>query len=83
MIFAVVCNCGRSIGDLYMVYSEMRKGVIDAELAKLGRPIDPDLTHLATDFKPQLGVVLDKLGITAECCRVRFLTSVEFDDLYG
>lgn len=64
-----------------MLYSEMRKEVIESELKKLGRPIEPDLTHLATDFQPVMGEILDKLGITLECCRVRFLTSVEFDDL--
>jgi DNA-directed RNA polymerase subunit N (RpoN/RPB10) len=83
MIFAITCHCGRSIGDLYPIYNALRQEVIDEELKSLGRDISPDLTYLATDFQPKLGEILDKLEINLECCRTRFLTSVEFDDLYG
>lgn len=83
MIFTVVCHCGRSIGELYPIYTALRQEVMDRELAKLGRDIAPDLTYLATDFQPELGEILDNLGVELECCRTRFLTSVEFDDLYG
>lgn len=83
MLFAIVCHCGRSIGDLYPVYSALRNMIMDAELKKLGRNISPDRLHLATDFQPRLGGVLDQLGINLECCRTRFLTSVEFEELYG
>ena len=82
MLFPVVCTCGRSIGDLHPIYTVLRQQVIDAELKKIGRNIDPDQTQLATDFHPQLGEILDNLGIELDCCRVRFLTNVEFNDLY-
>jgi len=83
MLFEVTCHCGRSIGDLYPLYCEMRREVVDEELKRLNRDIAPDRAHLIQDFKPQLGNVLDQLEIKLECCRTRFLTSVDFESLYA
>jgi len=73
----IVCFCGRSLGDIYDLFIEMRRQKINAALD--GE--EPVAFELAQQ-NIQLNDILDALHIRAECCRVRMLTQVEFKNYY-
>jgi DNA-directed RNA polymerase subunit N (RpoN/RPB10) len=77
----VVCYCGRSIGDLYDLYVELRRRKIISEHGELN--IDPDVVAFSDTLQVHTGDILDKLNLKLDCCRARMLSQVEFYDLYG
>lgn len=76
----IVCCCGRSIGDLFDVFSAMRS---ELYLITFGQTkFDPALLPIMPDLKVELGEILDNLHLHHDCCRVRIMTQVEFKELY-
>lgn len=77
----IVCYCGRSLGDIYPVFKEMRKQRYQEYLKK---DSDIEIVKLMTSTKidVKLGDILDALNINCECCRVRLLTQVEYSEYY-
>lgn len=77
----IVCLCGRSIGDLYDLFKQMKLEKI-IELYGTSENIDPTLLSICEDTKLRLDDVFEALNINMDCCRVRMMTMVEFKDLY-
>lgn len=75
----IVCSCGRSIGDLYDLYLEMKNEKIEASADV---EIDPLLLAITDSVSIDMSDVLDDLGLHVECCRTRITTLVQFKDLY-
>ena len=64
------CVCNLPLGGKWLTYLEMVKRYRKAE----GRPEKGDLVYLdRTTIITAEGRALDELGLTRECCRVRFL----------
>jgi DNA-directed RNA polymerase subunit N (RpoN/RPB10) len=77
----IVCYCGREIGCLYPLYSELRRRKIFAELGDVD--IDPDVAIFTPELQVEMGDILDQLNLKLQCCRARMLTQVPFYDVYG
>lgn len=75
----VLCSCGRDIGCLHRLFSEMRK---DKLKEKYGSVIDASMLQATSDLEIELGQILDDIGVTTICCRTKLLTQKLFVDVY-
>jgi len=70
----VACQCGYSIGSIYKAFMIL-KAKKNAEYM-----IDTDSTlptnSIITGEMPELGEILDKLGVYNICCRTNLITQV-------
>lgn len=82
MYFLIVCTCGQSLGDLADAYKLLRHKRTQEAIISSGRPIDPSVLATVDDMQPAMGADLTALGLTAECCRLRMLSCVEFKEIY-
>lgn len=73
------CFCGRSIGQYYILYNEMKRDKIQYQYGDLGA--DPDYLQCAI-IPVETGDILDNLNLHNDCCRARLLSQVRFMDLY-
>lgn len=72
--------CGRSLGDLYDLYQEMKKAKYADEFGD--EVIDPALLVLTEDFQIDISDIFEALCIEKECCRSHLMACVEMKDLY-
>jgi len=70
----VVCSCGYAIGSLYKAFRALKQDLNERQLAKDGDCL-PSNT-IITGQMPELGPILDALGIMNECCRNQMITMV-------
>ncbi len=74
----VVCFCGRTIGDLYDAFKELRK----RKYMNLDSEVDPKLYAITESVQIDLVDVFEQLNLHMDCCRTRMNTLVEFKDIY-
>lgn len=77
----IICNCGRSLGDLYDLFSEIRKDIYKDQYATIGN-IDPTLLAVTESMPIEMGVYLDKLKLFTSCCRVIMITQISFKEIF-
>ena len=79
----ITCYCGRSLGDLYDLFKEMRlKKYINFMKEHPELNIDPYMIPYCDDISIPLRDVFEALNINLQCCRARMLTQVEYKELY-
>lgn len=78
----VRCYCGRSIGDLYDIYTSIKLARYQEVYEKSDYVYDPKTMALNTRIQVEMGDVLDALGLKMECCRARMITQIEFKDFW-
>jgi DNA-directed RNA polymerase subunit N (RpoN/RPB10) len=78
----IVCYCGRSVGDLYPLFDEMRKERYEEYFKKTGHRIEPNRVTISSDVHVDLGDVFKKLNIRTQCCKARLLTQLEYKEYY-
>lgn len=78
----ILCVCGRSLGDLYDLYAEMRRDKYREFFAKSGIEIRPDYIPIAGDITVETGDILDALHLHLECCRTKMITQVLWEEVY-
>jgi len=76
----IVCYCGRSLGDLYDLFKELRAAEFRKKFGKL--EIDPGMIATAEDLQVELDGVFKMLHLNLQCCRVRMMSQIEFKELY-
>ena len=76
MLIPVKCYCGKVIADKYRYYVE------EVRRRKVAKSMHVDkvqyMTREFAEITPE-AEVLDEIGITKQCCRVRFLTHVDIE----
>jgi len=76
MTFPVRCfTCGNVIGSKYRYYqAEVRKRRVDMNKENIEK-----VTYFSVGNQEKSvdGVVLDEMGITNMCCRIKFMTHVD------
>jgi len=76
MTFPVRCfTCGNVIGNKYRYYqAEVRKRRVDMNKEKMEK-----VTYFSVGNQEKSvdGIVLDEMGITNMCCRIKFMTHVD------
>jgi DNA-directed RNA polymerase I, II, and III subunit RPABC5 len=76
MTFPVRCfTCGNVIGNKYRYYqAEVRKRRVDMNKEKMEK-----VTYFSVGNQEKSvdGIVLDEIGITNMCCRIKFMTHVD------
>jgi len=74
MTFPVRCfTCGNVIGNKYRYYqAEVRKRRIEKKDVEKVTYFSPGNQEKSVD-----GMVLDEMGITNMCCRIKFMTHVD------
>ena len=82
MLFPIVCNCGRPLGDYYDAYRLIYSILRDELINKSKYDVKPSMIMLPNTFNPSMGEVLDKLCIYTECCRKTMLAGTEFHDYF-
>jgi len=82
MLYPVQCTCGRAIGDLADAFKLLRYRKIQKIMDDTDRVINPHVLAMVDDLQPDLGDILDQLGLHIECCRTKMMTTVEFWELY-
>jgi len=78
----IVCFCGRSLGDLFDLFREMRAIKYADAYSNLDFDIDPNLLAITESVQVKLDDVLDDLCLNLDCCRTHMLTQVEFAEIY-
>lgn len=82
MLYPIQCTCGRAIGDLADAYKLLRRIKIQKIMNAKDRVVNPHVLAMVDDLHPDVGDILDSLGLYMECCRVKMMTTVEFWELY-
>ena len=76
MTFPVRCfTCGNVIGNKYRYYqAEVRKRRVDMDKENMEK-----VTYFSVGNQEKSvdGIVLDEMGITNMCCRIKFMTHVD------
>lgn len=76
MTFPVRCfTCGNVIGNKYRYYqAEVRKRRVDMNKENMEK-----VTYFSVGNQEKSvdGIVLDEMGITNMCCRIKFMTHVD------
>jgi DNA-directed RNA polymerase I, II, and III subunit RPABC5 len=76
MTFPVRCfTCGNVIGNKYRYYqAEVRKRRVDRNKENMEK-----VTYFSVGNQEKSvdGIVLDEMGITNMCCRIKFMTHVD------
>lgn len=78
----VTCWCGRSLGDLFPLYQELKRRKYEEYFKKTGIEIAPTRVPICTDVQIDVGDILDALHIKCECCRTRMISQIEFKEYY-
>jgi len=81
MLVPVTCfTCGGPTGDVEDLFRHMRAKRVAAALGARGTAA----THAAADagLRVDCSDILDRLGITADCCRKVLVTAMDFSDYY-
>jgi DNA-directed RNA polymerase subunit N (RpoN/RPB10) len=73
------CFCGRPLGQLWVLFNELKRKKIEFTFGDLGA--DPDYLQSAI-IPVETGDILDSLHLHAHCCRARIVTQVRFVDVY-
>ena len=78
----IVCFCGRSLGDIYDVYKQMRLNKYKKEYGEAASTMDPHLMTLSNVAEVVVDDILNKLHLKTICCRARMISQVEFKEYY-
>lgn len=79
MLCYILCFCGRTLGDIYPAFREMKKDLFEA--AGLDDIIASNLPIMTEHDQPSLVPIFDQLDIHAQCCRTRLMGIAEFRQL--
>ena len=77
----IVCfGCGKSIGDYFDLYKEMRR---QRYVEHFGDYVfDPTVLATVDSLGVDTSDIFKTLHLDSECCRARMMTQVEFKELY-
>lgn len=78
----VTCWCGRSLGDLFPLYTEMKRRKYEEYNKKHGVNIKPTRVPISSDVRVDVGDILDKLHVHTDCCRARLISQIEYKEYY-
>ena len=76
----IVCYCGRSIGDLYDLFKELRAAKFADSFGEFD--IDPSMIPITEELQVDLDDIFKSLHIHVPCCRTRLMSQIEFKELY-
>lgn len=82
MLPYVVCYCGRSIGDKYLLFRELVKAEYEKYIAKNGLQMTPEQLVHSDKVHIDLSSIFDSLHLNLECCRARINTQLRFNTYY-
>jgi DNA-directed RNA polymerase subunit N (RpoN/RPB10) len=75
------CFCGRSIGDIYNLFKELKRREIAKFMKEKNLNTSPEFLPISSDMEVPLNDVFKQLHVNTQCCRARLLSQVEFSDL--
>lgn len=78
----IVCECGRSLGDLYDAFKAMRLKQYIEVYKTLPTKLDPVKVAFSRDINMNMSGIFDALGLHLVCCRGKMTSQVEFKDIY-
>ena len=78
----IVCFCGRSLGELFEVFSMMRMKKYSKYFEELGIKIDPIMVPLSGEIPVELNDEFNQLNIYKPCCRARLLSQIMYRWVY-
>lgn len=78
----ILCpECGEDLGVLAPAFNALQAKHNDLCLTKNAQ-IDPSYVELKPEVIKPIDYILDMLGLENECCRMRVLCHVDFDNIY-
>lgn len=78
----IVCSsCGRCLGDIYVLWMEMRKDELGRVFGNDYREIDPVFVS-TMDIDAPMEKILDALNLRMLCCRAILLSQIRFSEVY-
>lgn len=75
----IVCGCGNSIGEVYLLFDAMRKKHLREVY---GEVADAAMIQVSSDLETELKFALDAVGVRRICCRTKLLTQKQFSDYH-
>jgi len=79
--FILCPECGDDLGSLSMTFQLLHAKHNEICLTK-NTQIDPSCVELKPEVIEPIDYILDMLGLQNECCRMRLLCYVDFDNIY-
>jgi len=80
MFERVICNCGKMLANLTVLYKlalEHKTKLLDID------KLDSSMTGVIDISSITSGDILDQLGVFSECCRCRIMSNVKFYPMLG
>ncbi len=78
----ILCpECGEDLGALSIAFQALQ-AQHNKQCLNKNTQIDPSCVELKPEIIKELDYILDMLGLTNECCRMRLLCFVDFDNIY-
>lgn len=78
-------SCGFNIAPYMEFFDCARQALYDEVVYAKDSPVanyDPEKLVLSPGSVPELGEILDAIGITKRCCRTRMLATIKIDRMY-
>lgn len=75
-------ECGDDIGCLFKAFQLLQQKHNDKCFESQNGTLDPSCVELKPDVIKPIDYILNVLGLEKECCRMRMVCHVDFDNIY-